>query len=334
VILTFGETMASLRSEQPLRLGGSLRLSVAGAESNVAIGLARLGHRVRWAGRVGADELGALIVRTLRAEGVDTGAVGTDPERGTGLLIFEERVGTVVRVTYRRAGSAGGAISAADVLPALRDDVAWVHATGITAALSPAGLDCVTEVLTRARAAGAGTSLDINYRSQLWDAEQARAALVPLARLADVVLGSAEELTLAVPAHAAGGGAAGGGAAGDGAAGAAGVTDVAGVAGRLLAGGATEVVVKRGAAGAEVLTAGGQVREPARRVPVVDVIGAGDAFTAGYLSARLDGADLAGRLRRAVTAGAFAVAQRGDWEGLPTRAELGLLDGDQQEARR
>jgi 2-dehydro-3-deoxygluconokinase len=292
VILTFGETMAALRSEQPLRLGGSLRLSVAGAESNVAIGLARLGHPVRWAGRVGADELGALIVRTLRAEGVDTGAVRTDPERGTGLLIFEERVGTVVRVTYRRAGSAGGAMSAADVLPALRDDVAWVHATGITAALSAAGRDCVTEVLTRARAAGAGTSLDINYRSQLWDAGQARSALVPLARLADVVLGSADELALAVPAAVDGGPR--GGPAG-----------LAEIAGLLLAGGAREVVV-----------------------------GAGDAFTAGYLSARLDGADLAGRLRRGVTAGAFAVAQRGDWEGLPSRDELALLDGDQQEARR
>ncbi|HEY1639474.1 MAG TPA: sugar kinase [Streptosporangiaceae bacterium] len=321
VILTFGETMAALRSEQPLRLGGSLRLSVAGAESNVAIGLARLGHPVRWAGRVGADELGALIVRTLRAEGVDTGAVRTDPERGTGLLIFEERVGTVVRVTYRRAGSAGGAMSAADVLPALRDDVAWVHATGITAALSAAGRDCVTEVLTRARAAGAGTSLDINYRSQLWDAGQARAALVPLARLADVVLGSADELALAVPAAVDGGPR--GGPAG-----------LAEIAGLLLAGGAREVVVKQGAGGAEVLTAAGRVHEPARPVPVVDVIGAGDAFTAGYLSARLDGADLAGRLRRGVTAGAFAVAQRGDWEGLPSRDELALLDGDQQEARR
>jgi 2-dehydro-3-deoxygluconokinase len=322
VILTFGETMAALRSEQPLRLGGSLRLSVAGAESNVAIGLARLGHPVRWAGRVGADELGALIVRTLRAEGVDTGAIRTDPERGTGLLIFEERVGTVVRVTYRRAGSAGGAISAADVLPALREDVAWVHATGITAALSAAGRDCVTEVLSRARAAGAGTSLDINYRSQLWDAGQARAALAPLAPLADVVLGSAAELALMVPDPAAGAGRTPG---------PAGVAEVAGL---LLAGGVQEVVVKQGAAGAEVLTRGGRLHEPARRVPVVDVIGAGDGFTAGYLSARLDGADIAGRLRRAVTAGAFAVAQRGDWEGLPSRDELTLLDGDQQEARR
>jgi 2-dehydro-3-deoxygluconokinase len=322
VILTFGETMAALRSEQPLRLGGSLRLSVAGAESNVAIGLARLGHPVRWAGRVGADELGALIVRTLRAEGVDTAAVQTDPERGTGLLIFEQRVGTVVRVTYRRDGSAGGAISAADVLPALRGDVAWVHATGITAALSAAGRDCVTRVLSRARAAGAGTSLDINYRSQLWDAGRARAALVPLAALADVVLGSATELALAVPDTA------GGDSRPPGPAG------LAEIAGLLLAGGTQEVVVKQGAAGAQVLTRERRVHEPARQVPVIDVIGAGDGFTAGYLSARLDGADLAGRLRRAVTAGAFAVAHRGDWEGLPTRDELALLDGDQQEARR
>ena len=108
-VVTFGETMAALRSEQPLRLGGDLTLSIAGAESNVAIGLARLGHKVRWAGRVGADELGALIVRTLRAEGVATGQVNTDPERGTGMLLFERRVGHVTRVIYRRAGSAGGA---------------------------------------------------------------------------------------------------------------------------------------------------------------------------------------------------------------------------------
>lgn len=68
-VVTFGETMAGFRAAGPLRLGGPVQLSVAGAESNVAIGLARLGHRVAWAGRVGADELGALVLRTLRAEG-------------------------------------------------------------------------------------------------------------------------------------------------------------------------------------------------------------------------------------------------------------------------
>jgi 2-dehydro-3-deoxygluconokinase len=61
-------------------------------------------------------------------------------------------------------------------------------------------------------------------------------------------------------------------------------------------------------------------------VTAVDVVGAGDAFVAGYLSARLDGLDLAGRLRRGSALGAFAVGSRGDWEGLPSRAELALLD--------
>lgn len=105
-VVTFGETMAALRAHGALRLGGSLGLSVAGAESNVAIGLARLGHRVHWAGQVGADELGALVLRTLRAEGVDAG-------RPTGLLLAEPRLGTLTRVSYYRAASAGSAVSPA-----------------------------------------------------------------------------------------------------------------------------------------------------------------------------------------------------------------------------
>jgi len=80
-VVTFGETMAALRAQGALRLGGNLGLSVAGAESNVAIGLARLGHRVRWAGRVGADELGALVLRTLRASTGPDGRCGRGPGR-------------------------------------------------------------------------------------------------------------------------------------------------------------------------------------------------------------------------------------------------------------
>ena len=91
-MVTFGEAMASLRGPGPLRLGGTMRLSIAGAESNVAIGLARLGHRARWVGRIGDDEMGALVVRTLRAEGVDTSSVVVDADRATGLLLFERRV--------------------------------------------------------------------------------------------------------------------------------------------------------------------------------------------------------------------------------------------------
>ncbi|MEU9671861.1 PfkB family carbohydrate kinase, partial [Streptomyces bobili] len=86
-----------------------------------------------------------------------------------------------------------------------------------------------------------------------------------------------------------------------------------------------EVVVKRGADGAEVFDASGSTARPAVPVTVKDTVGAGDAFVAGYLSGLLDGEDIAGRLERAVTVGAFAVGSAGDWEGLPARDELGLL---------
>ena len=303
--LTFGEVMAVLRGPGPFRLGGSLSLSVAGAEGNVAIGLARLGHRVAWAGRVGADELGELVIRTLRAEGADVSLVSVDPSRPTGLMLAERRIGDLVRVSYYRSGSAGSQLGPADVLPALVPGVRLLHVTGITLALSPAARQAVTAAVERAHEIGATVSVDVNYRARLWPPEEARAALRPVIAQADLVIASADELAL--------------------------VSDddepaVAEVAGRLLAEGATQVVVKQGADGATAYTADGVVSHPARPVPVADVVGAGDAFVAGYLSATLDGLAVPACLDRAAVTAAFAVARSGDWEGLPTRAELSLLD--------
>jgi hypothetical protein len=114
-VVTCGETMACLSTAQagPLRTGGTLRLGIAGSESNVAIGLARLGHVVAWIGRVGEDELGELVLRTLRAEGVDVSHARREAGAPTGLMIKERRVGAVTRVHYYRAGSAGSRLRAA-----------------------------------------------------------------------------------------------------------------------------------------------------------------------------------------------------------------------------
>ena len=322
-VVTFGETMAAMRAAGPLRLGGPLQLSVAGAESNVAIGLARLGHRVSWAGRVGADELGALVLRTLRAESVDVGHAVTDTSgRPTGLLIFEPRLGDLTRVSYYRAGSAGSAVAAGDVLAALPPGVRVLHLTGITPALSPAAADAVRAAAQAASRSGITVCLDVNFRSRLWTAGQARAALRPLLRFTDLLVASEDELPLVVP----GPGTSGAGAsdpAGKAAGSAATAEDHAAA---LLAVGPGEVVIKRGAAGATVISPAGAVHRPARRVPVADLVGAGDAFVAGYVSGHLDGLEPAERLDRAVSVAAFAVASRGDWEGLPSRDELPLLD--------
>ncbi|MGI5423627.1 sugar kinase [Streptomyces sp. CA-179760] len=298
--------MAALRAQGALRLGGSLGLSVAGAESNVAIGLARLGHRVRWAGRVGADELGALVLRTLRAEGVDTEhAAVDDTGRPTGLLLTEPRLGTLTRVSYYRAGSAGSAVSPADVLPALASGPRVLHLTGITPALGPSAAEAVQAAAEAARDAGVTVCLDINHRSRLWSHDRARTALRPLLAHTDLLIASEDELPLVLERPAA--------------------SEPEAVR-SLLSAGVGEVVVKRGARGATGFTAEGATDRAARQVAAVDLVGAGDAFVAGYLSGLLDGVDLPARLHRAVTTAAFAVATRGDWEGLPTRDELGLLD--------
>jgi 2-dehydro-3-deoxygluconokinase len=322
-VLTFGETMVALRGSGPLKLGGTMDVSIAGAESNTAIGLARLGHPVRWAGAVGADEAGELVLRTLRAEGVDVSGTLRDPDAPTGLILFERRLPEVTRVHYYRAGSAGSRIDADAVEDAFTASPPRVlHLTGITPSLSTSALSATRRALQLARAHRTLVCLDVNFRSRLWSAEAASAVLRSFVPYVDVLIASDDELSLCLPADARHRGSAAGSAAG---APTGPPADPAEPARLLLAQGIDEVVVKLGADGAVCHTSHGDIRRPARPVRAVDAVGAGDAFAAGYLSALLDGEDGVARLDRAVTTGAFAVASHGDWEGAPTRSELDLL---------
>ncbi|MEO3779383.1 sugar kinase [Micromonospora sp. B11E3] len=303
-LLTFGEALVSLRAAGPLAAGGPLTMHLAGAESNVAIAAARLGHRAAWAGRVSDDELGGFLLRQLRAEGVAVEHVTRDPGRPAGLMFLERRTADLTRVTYQRAGSAGSALGVDDLRPALAAGARVLHLTGITPALSDRARAAAAWAAEAASRAGALVCLDVNHRARLWSRDAARAALTPLAGHASVVVASADELDLV------------------GEPGAGEETLVAG----LLDRGVSTVLVKLGADGARAYTRDGVRHAAALPVTAVDTVGAGDAFTAGYLSGHLDGLDLAGRLRRAVTLGAFAVAGHGDWEALPRRDELSLLD--------
>lgn len=294
--------MVALRSQTMLSTGGTVSTSIAGAESNVAIALARLGHRASWVGRVGPDAMGDLVLRTLRAEGVDVSGVRRDPA-STGVVFFERRLPTMQRVSYMRTGSAATQLCPADVdvPPGTR----VVHVTGVTAALGALPRAAVFAAVEQARERGALVSVDVNFRSRLWDVDDARPILTDLAARADVVVGSPEELALLGPGTES--------------------VPTKELAARLIAGGATEVVVKDGAGPAFVVTADGTTVEDAREIGVVDSVGAGDAFVGGYLSGLLDGLSVVDRLRRAHVLGAFAVSTVGDWEGLPTRDELDLL---------
>lgn len=303
-VVTIGETMALLWAPEIglLRHAPQLRLTIAGAETNVAVGVRRLGPTTAWVGRVGADEFGELVLAQLRGQRVDVSAAVVDGERPTGLMIKSRRTSEVTRVVYYRSGSAGSRLSADDLPAALITDCRVLHVTGITPALSPTARDAVQAAVEMARAADVTISLDVNYRAALWGPAEAADVLRPLAARVDVLFASEDEATMLT-----------------------GETDLDALPAALARLGAAQVVVKRGDRGASAVIDGSPFDVPAVPVTVVDSVGAGDAFVAGYLAGLVAGDQPEERLRAGAAAGAFAVSVAGDWEGLPHAHELGLL---------
>lgn len=299
-LVTLGETMALVAAAEIGSWAGhrDLKLSVAGAETNVAIGVRRLGHPATWLSRVGADGFGELILRELRAEGV-TALATTDPERPTGLMVKERPNSLRTQVRYYRSGSAAAGMTAFDVSADAISSAAVLHITGITPALGPGPASAVQLAVDLARKAGTTVSLDFNYRSALWSREDAGAALAPLAAQADVVFAGPEEASLVVDEG-----------------------EPEQMARALAELGPRHAVIKLGADGAVSYVDGVVRATPVVPVQVVDTVGAGDAFVAGYLAELMEGRDAAARLETAAAAGAFACTALGDWEGLPTRDDL------------
>jgi 2-dehydro-3-deoxygluconokinase len=298
-LFTFGETMGLVAADGigALEYARSFSFGIGGAESNVAIGVARLGRPATWLGRVGPDATGDLIARRLRGEQVRT--VVIRDEAFTGLMVKHRRSGEFLHVDYHRAGSAGSRLSPADLPAAMLEGAAIVHVTGITPALSDSARAAVFHAIETARAAGVPVSVDVNYRAKLWSRFDAAPVLRDLVSRADVVFAGPEEAALFV--------------------------DPASVLDSLAALGPAEVIVKDGARGCTAIIDGSRFTVPALKVHVVDPVGAGDAFVAGYLAERLAGEPAEVRLRTAIAAGAFAVTVPGDCEGLPGRADLAAL---------
>lgn len=295
-VWTFGETMVSLRADERVRPGTVWTTHVAGAEANVAIGLSRLGHAVTWCGALGDDDFGRLVERELRAEGVGLDCT-VDESRPTGFMFLQDK-GFSRQAAYHRSGSAASALGAEVVVGSLeRSGARIVVVTGITPALSDVAADAVRAVIGRAGELDATVVLDVNHRALLWHRDSAGAYLREVVPGVDVVVGSEDELAL-IAEHPE----------------------------EILALGPSEVVVKLGSEGARLHHADGVVEAPTEPVEVKDPVGAGDAFVAGYVSGMLDGLGSEERLRRGNLMGGAAVRHVGDYEGLPTRAELTRLE--------
>jgi 2-dehydro-3-deoxygluconokinase len=271
---------------QRLACARSAALTVAGAESTVALYLADLGHRTGWLSRVGVDPLGERVLSEIGGGGVDVGLVERDPAAPTGVY-FKDPGPAATAVYYYRSGSAASRLSTADLDRLDLSAVRLVHMSGITPALSTSAREMALVLFERAGAAGVLRSFDVNHRPALWPTAEAAPVLLDLARAADVVFVGLDE------AAAVWG------------------TDSPDAVARLVGDGPA-VVVKDSDAGATLLDAGERTFVPAEPVEVVEPVGAGDAFAAGYLSGLLRGAAPVARLRWGHRVAGFALRSLGD----------------------
>jgi 2-dehydro-3-deoxygluconokinase len=301
-VVTLGETMVLLLAEQsgPMREATTFRRHIAGAESNLAIGLSRLGQTAGWFSRVGDDEFGRAVVFRIRGEGVDTSHVLHDPLAPTGMVVRERREAGPIDQVYYRRGSAASRMSPSDLDPAYLRDARFLHLTGITPALSASCRETVFAAAEIARAAGVTVVLDPNYRSKLWDPTEARSDMRDLAARCDLLLPGMDEAELLT-----------------------GESDPEVAARQLAKLGPGVVVVKLGADGALALTEDEIIRVPGTPLErVVDPVGAGDAFAAGFLAALLRSFTTDAALRLANRCGALAMLSPGDMESLPRWEEV------------
>ncbi|SMO43084.1 bifunctional 5-dehydro-2-deoxygluconokinase/5-dehydro-2-deoxyphosphogluconate aldolase [Paracoccus laeviglucosivorans] len=318
-LITIGRSSVDLYGAQ---VGGrledmrSFNKYVGGSPTNMATGTARLGLRSALITRVGDEHMGRFLREELAREGVDTRGVATDPERLTALVLLGIRDEDSFPLIFYRENCADMALCEADIDPDFIAEARAVVATG-THLSNPRTEAAVLKALHLARASGAQTALDIDYRPNLWGlsghgdgenrfiaSDAVTAKLQAHLPLFDLIVGTEEEF------HIAGG-----------------TTDTLAALRAVRAISGATLVCKRGAAGAVAFT--GQIEGwdsgqtgPGFPIEVFNVLGAGDGFMSGLLKGWLDGEPWPVALKYANACGAFAVSRHGCTPAYPSWAEL------------
>jgi 2-dehydro-3-deoxygluconokinase len=287
-IVALGETMLSLVATGPIAEANTLLVTHGGAESNACVGLARLGLTATWVGRLGADPAGDRVHAALDAEGVVLDRVRRDAARPTGVMLRDTTGG----LRYDRSGSAASRTRPEDLDGAPIAAADAVLVTGVTALIGTEPQLAAIALLERSSGLRV---VDPHVRPGLWGSERAVELVAPLIGRADLVLGGAAELAAFV-----------------------GPGEPRELARRCRELGPREVVVKLGREGAGAMDEAGRWAEHSGTpVPDVDPVGAGDAFNAGYLAARLVGRSPTEALAEGARCGAAVASTVGDTEGFP-----------------
>ncbi len=291
-LITIGETMALVTptTATTLQTAEIFAVDAAGAESNVASHCAHLGVSAAWVSALGDDPLGRRILADIADRGVDTSRVQFNPHAPTGVYFKDPGAG----VHYYRAGSAASRMGPALLRDTAIESAQLLHLTGITPALSASCTHLVEAAIDAAHAAKVPISFDINYRSALWPLDTAAPVLLALGRRADTVFVGLDEAHTLWRCRT--------------------PEDVRTLFPRA------RLVVKNAEVGATEFSGEEHTFVPAPVVDVVEVVGAGDAFAAGYLAALLRGEGPAARLQAGHDQAARVLASTSDF--VPTRGTV------------
>lgn len=285
-----------------LRYAARYDIRTAGAESNTAVGLAKLGVDAAWFSRLGEDEFGHYICNQIRSEGVDCSRLIFDPGHRTGVM-FKQFTAGETKVFYYRENSAASRIGPEDiarVLPGLLERARVLHLSGITPVLSESCRQAVLAAVKLAKERGVEVSFDPNIRRKLWGDTDYAPLLRELTLRSEIVLMGLDEAEALF-----------------------GERRPEAVFDLLFTRGSAKLAaVKDGARGAWIADAQRRVQIPPHRCSPVDPIGAGDGFNAGVLAGYVQGKDLERIGRMGTICGALATEVPGDVEGYPDAARM------------
>ncbi|MEG0178554.1 MAG: sugar kinase [Oscillospiraceae bacterium] len=304
-LVTFGETMAvfSPKTNGPLRYVSDYRLRIAGAESNTAVGLQKLGHSTEWISSLGDDELGHFILNSVRAEGVNTADVHFDTQHRSGLMLKQISGIGETSVSYYRENSAFSFFSANSLNENAIRASRILHLTGITPVLSESCRQAIFAAAEIARAQGVQISFDPNIRQKLWKGIDYVPMLKSLAEQADILLIGLNEAEALY-----------------------GTKEPQQICSAVFKSGRTHfIAIKDGGNGAWAATSDVLCKIEPYPCHPIDPIGAGDAFNAAFLAGVLENQPILQCGKMGAAAGALATQTDGDVEGQPCIEQLRML---------
>jgi len=307
-VVTLGESMVLFNpsTEGSIKYVYQFTKSIAGAESNVAIALALLGHQVGWISQLGDDGFGHYIRSIIAGEGVDVSQVTFTSDHPTGILFKERFSYADPNVYYYRSHSAASKLTPGDLNESYIKQAKILHVTGITPALSESARKTVLAAIDIAKRNGVLVSFDPNIRLKLWDIETAKPILLDIIQKTDILFPGIDEASMLI-----------------------GSSDPEDIIRTFHKMGCSLIALKLGKDGCYL--SNGAKAEFVQGFPVkrvVDTVGAGDGFAAGILSGILQKKSLleCGRLANAI--GALATMATGDMEGYPTRLQVQQFLGE------